>query len=316
VLQFFSWASAWALPACVRLLGCLGSSCAPFDCSVTASVVVGIEQGREKKIAQSQAGGPRRDTESLRPKPAPLAGPVAPPPASKALHPKAETAQAVEPCQKLGLDYPTKWGRSPGIRVVRNLIHSDVPRPVHRAIFSTLEVRGLEKDSRRRNHSSFVANHTSNMDTPLVIAAFAGRDSVGAWWSPRQWTNFFMDFTPSPSNRVGVQTPSRLTGHKSEIAVAHRFAFRSGAGGLESPESIPKAARTPRRRTPRVQGRWPRISPKTLHEGPSSRCTSTNRAGSRVQVRQGPPNSVSAARPAPPIHVVVVFGDAMPRRRG
>ena len=91
---------------------------------------------------------------------------------------------------KLGLDYPTKWGRSPGTRAVRNLIHGAFLVPYTRYL-STLEVRGLDK-IRGDGPFIFVANHTSNMDTPLVIAALPGkirRHLVVA----AAMDNFFMD---------------------------------------------------------------------------------------------------------------------------
>jgi 1-acyl-sn-glycerol-3-phosphate acyltransferase len=91
---------------------------------------------------------------------------------------------------KLGLDYPTKWGRSPGIRAVRNLIHGAFLVPYTRYL-STLEVRGLEK-IRGDGPFIFVANHTSNMDTPLVLAALPAkirRHLVVA----AAMDNFFMD---------------------------------------------------------------------------------------------------------------------------
>ena len=74
---------------------------------------------------------------------------------------------------KLGLDYSTKWGRSPGIRLVRNLIHSAFLVPYTKYL-STLDVRGLNK-IQGDGPFIFVANHTSNMDTPLVIAALPRR---------------------------------------------------------------------------------------------------------------------------------------------
>ncbi len=74
---------------------------------------------------------------------------------------------------KLGLDYSTKWGRSPGVRLVRNLIHSTFLVPYTRYL-STLDVRGLDK-IQGDGPFIFVANHPSNMDTPLVIAALPRR---------------------------------------------------------------------------------------------------------------------------------------------
>jgi 1-acyl-sn-glycerol-3-phosphate acyltransferase len=70
---------------------------------------------------------------------------------------------------KLGLDYPTQWGRTPATRAVRSLIHSSFLVPYTRYL-SSLDVRGLEK-IQGDGPFIFVANHTSNMDTPIVIAA-------------------------------------------------------------------------------------------------------------------------------------------------
>jgi 1-acyl-sn-glycerol-3-phosphate acyltransferase len=91
---------------------------------------------------------------------------------------------------KLGLDYPTKWGRSFGTRAVRNLIQGSFLVPYTRYL-STLEVRGLDK-IQGDGPFIFVANHASNMDTPLVIAALPGkirRHLVVA----AAMDNFFMD---------------------------------------------------------------------------------------------------------------------------
>ena len=70
---------------------------------------------------------------------------------------------------KLGLDYPTKWGRTRATRAVRNLIHGSFLVPYTRYL-STLSVQGTEK-IQGDGPFIFVANHTSNMDTPLVLAA-------------------------------------------------------------------------------------------------------------------------------------------------
>ena len=70
---------------------------------------------------------------------------------------------------KLGLDYSTKWGRGYAARFVRNLLHTCYVKPYIRYI-SSLEVRGVENIA---NHGPyvFVANHTSNLDTPIFLSA-------------------------------------------------------------------------------------------------------------------------------------------------
>ena len=70
---------------------------------------------------------------------------------------------------RLGLDYPTKWGRSYSARLVRHLYQSCFLVPYSRYI-STLEVRGLE-NLEGGGPYIFAANHTSNLDTPLVLSA-------------------------------------------------------------------------------------------------------------------------------------------------
>jgi 1-acyl-sn-glycerol-3-phosphate acyltransferase len=70
---------------------------------------------------------------------------------------------------QLGLDYPTKWGRQYPARFARNLYHLFYVSPVARYI-STLEAHGLE-NLQDAGPFIFVANHTSNLDTPLVLTA-------------------------------------------------------------------------------------------------------------------------------------------------
>ncbi|HUV58386.1 MAG TPA: lysophospholipid acyltransferase family protein [Acidimicrobiales bacterium] len=70
---------------------------------------------------------------------------------------------------RLGLDYPTKWGRGYLARFVRELLHRGFLVP-YTCYLSTLDVRGLENLT-GTGPFVFVANHTSNMDTPLVIAS-------------------------------------------------------------------------------------------------------------------------------------------------
>jgi len=91
---------------------------------------------------------------------------------------------------KLGLDYSTAWGRGYAARFARNAIHSLYVRPYIRFVAS-LDVRGLEHLEGPRP-LIFVANHTSNLDTPIILSALPvalrRRTVVAA-----AMDNFFMD---------------------------------------------------------------------------------------------------------------------------
>ena len=91
---------------------------------------------------------------------------------------------------KLGLDYSTAWGRGYLARLARNLIHRCYVRPYIRYV-AHLEVRGLEH-LETPGPLIFVANHTSNLDTPLILSslpvAMRRRTVVAA-----AMDNFFMD---------------------------------------------------------------------------------------------------------------------------
>jgi 1-acyl-sn-glycerol-3-phosphate acyltransferase len=91
---------------------------------------------------------------------------------------------------QLGLDYPTKWGRQFPARFARSLYHRFYVAPVTRYL-TTLEVGGLEHLS-NTGPFIFVANHTSNFDTPLVLTALpvkARKRTIVA----AAMDNFFMD---------------------------------------------------------------------------------------------------------------------------
>ncbi len=70
---------------------------------------------------------------------------------------------------RLGLDYPTAWGRRYSTRVARDLLHRLFLGPYMRYM-SSLEVRGLEH-LRGSGPYIFTANHASNLDTPLILSA-------------------------------------------------------------------------------------------------------------------------------------------------
>lgn len=73
----------------------------------------------------------------------------------------------------LGLDYPTSWGRRYSTRAVRDVLHRWFLGPYMRGI-SSLEVRGVEQLEAGGPYI-FVPNHTSHLDTPLVLTALPNR---------------------------------------------------------------------------------------------------------------------------------------------
>ncbi len=75
---------------------------------------------------------------------------------------------------KLGLDYPTKWGRGYTARFARNIIQSYVMGPYVRYL-TTLEIRGAEHVDGERPYI-FVANHASHADTILLLSAIPAKE--------------------------------------------------------------------------------------------------------------------------------------------
>lgn len=70
---------------------------------------------------------------------------------------------------KLGMDYPTKWGRGYSARFARHIIHSYLMGPYVRYL-TTMEVRGVENIV-GSGPFIFVANHASNADTIILMTA-------------------------------------------------------------------------------------------------------------------------------------------------
>lgn len=91
---------------------------------------------------------------------------------------------------QLGLDYSTKWGRGYSARFVRNALQSYFMMPYTRYL-STLEVRGIEH-IKGPGPFIFAANHSSNMDTPLVLSALPVHERKRTVVAAAM-DNFFMD---------------------------------------------------------------------------------------------------------------------------
>lgn len=75
---------------------------------------------------------------------------------------------------KLGMDYPTKWGRGYTARFARYIIQSYFMGPYVRYL-STLEVRGVENIDGERPFI-FVANHASHVDTIILLTAIPAKE--------------------------------------------------------------------------------------------------------------------------------------------
>jgi 1-acyl-sn-glycerol-3-phosphate acyltransferase len=92
---------------------------------------------------------------------------------------------------KLGLDFPTKWGRGYTARFARNIIHTYFMEPYARYL-STLEVRGDENIAGERPYI-FVANHSSHSDTTLLLSAIPAKERRRTVVAAAM-DSFFMDY--------------------------------------------------------------------------------------------------------------------------
>jgi 1-acyl-sn-glycerol-3-phosphate acyltransferase len=78
------------------------------------------------------------------------------------------------PERGLGVDYASAWSRRYGARLARALILDNVTRPLAHAVASP-EVRGTEMLELVEAPVIFVANHTSHIDTPLLLSVLPVR---------------------------------------------------------------------------------------------------------------------------------------------
>ena len=92
---------------------------------------------------------------------------------------------------KLGLDFPTKWGRGYTARFARHVIHTYFMEPYARYL-STLEVRGSEYIAGERPYI-FVANHASHSDTILLLSAIPAKERRRTVVAAAM-DSFFMDY--------------------------------------------------------------------------------------------------------------------------
>jgi len=92
---------------------------------------------------------------------------------------------------KLGLDFPTKWGRGYVARFTRDVIQTYFMGPYARWLAS-LEVRGSENVTGERPFI-FVANHASHADTILLLTALPAKERRRTVVAAAM-DSFFMDY--------------------------------------------------------------------------------------------------------------------------
>ncbi len=80
-----------------------------------------------------------------------------------------DTVDRPLPERELGADYPTSWSRRYPARLVRAILLDNVTRPLAHLVASP-EVRGAEILDLVQAPAIFVANHTSHVDTPLLLS--------------------------------------------------------------------------------------------------------------------------------------------------
>ena len=73
------------------------------------------------------------------------------------------------PERRVGLDYDHEWSRRYPVRLARAMLIDNVTRPLARAV-APATIRGSEHLRHLAAPVIFVANHTSHVDTPLLLA--------------------------------------------------------------------------------------------------------------------------------------------------
>jgi len=120
----------------------------------------------------------------------------------------------------IGLDYPTRWGRGYAARLTRSVLIGRLLVPTIRRMGS-LEIFGAD-NVKRGGPFIFVANHTSHLDTPIMLSALPAnvrrRTVVAA-----AMDNFFMSrrkafFTVLAFNAIPIDR-HKVNRRSSQLAI-------------------------------------------------------------------------------------------------
>lgn len=127
------------------------------------------------------------------------------------------------PERRVGLDYDHEWSRRYPARLARAVVVDNVTRPIARVVAPTV-VKGEEHLRHVVPPVIFVANHTSHLDTPLLVTTlpvgFRHRTVVAAaadYFFDRRWKALWWSFSlaaipvdRSRVNRRSVDTAAEL----------------------------------------------------------------------------------------------------------
>jgi 1-acyl-sn-glycerol-3-phosphate acyltransferase len=124
-----------------------------------------------------------------------------------------------DPERKVGLDYDHEWSRRYPVRLARAMVVDNITRPAAR-LMAPATVRGLEHLGHTEGPVIFAANHTSHIDTPLLLTTlpveFRHRTVVAAasdFFFDRTWKSVLWAFSLAaiPIERTRVNRKSADT---------------------------------------------------------------------------------------------------------
>jgi 1-acyl-sn-glycerol-3-phosphate acyltransferase len=161
----------------------------------------------------------------------------------------------------LGADYDTTWARKPIPRVVRAMLINGITRPVINMI-ATPTVLGRERLDKLDGPAVFVANHSSHLDTSLMMTAiparFRRKMAVAArheyffdkWWKATVWS-LWMNVIPierSKASRRSIELAQSVIAQGWNLALYpeesrgpddYLLPFKPGAAYLAIKAGVP-----------------------------------------------------------------------------
>lgn len=179
----------------------------------------------------------------------------------KAYAPKWPRSWFPPPHSQLGADYDTMWARKPLARFVRASMITCITRPFIR-MFATPTVIGRDRLDDLDTPAIFVANHSSHIDTSLMLAVlpkrFRTRIAVAArhdyifdkWWKATIWS-LWVNVVPIERNKASrrsVELPQTLMREGWSFALYpeesrgpndYMLAFKPGAAYLAIKAGLP-----------------------------------------------------------------------------